>query len=102
MPGCRPRQAQCRLQPPDTRTSAKRLALEATPLTLAALATLAILGLGRSRMRNYSETPIVNDPNVKGLIVGICLAVIVAIFASLAVDTFFGREQGIESPLRGQ
>ena len=42
-----------------------------------------------------------NDPNVKGLVVGICLAVLVGIFASLAVDTFFGREQGLESPLRG-
>ena len=40
-----------------------------------------------------------NDTNVKGFVVGVCLAALVGVFASLAVDTFFGREAGIVSPL---
>ena len=40
-----------------------------------------------------------NDPNVKGFIVGVCLAVLVGVFASLAVDSFFGHEAGMVSPL---
>ena len=55
----------------------------------------------RSLVRLYPEKSVVNDPNVKGLVVGICLAFLVAVFGSLAVDTFFGRDPAIESPLRG-
>ena len=40
-----------------------------------------------------------NDPNVKGFVVGVLLAIMVGVFASLAVDTFFGREAGADSPL---
>ena len=48
-----------------------------------------------------TEEAEVDDQNVKGFVVGICLALLVGVFASLAVDTFFGRDDGIESPLRG-
>jgi hypothetical protein len=41
------------------------------------------------------------DSNIKGLVVGICLAILVGVFASLAVDTFFGDDTRTESPLRG-
>lgn len=42
-----------------------------------------------------------DDSNIKGLVVGICLAILVGVFASLAVDTFFGDETRATSPLRG-
>ena len=61
---------------------------------------LGFLGNGGFVSRHSWEDAVVNDPNVKGLVVGICLAVLVGIFGSLAVDTFFGREDGLESPLR--
>lgn len=42
-----------------------------------------------------------DDSNVKGLIVGVCLAILVGVFASLAVDTFFSDETRTISPFRG-